>query len=662
MRRRSIGLGACTADSGRFTCGVLLCVLAGLSACVGGSAWGSGGQKTGVSLIIGSARGEPGTTVYVPVTLVTGGNPVAAITLSLAFDASKMAFGEVIPGEIVAAAGKEVEALSPGPGLVNVVVYGLSEGTLADGALFALAFDLLPDANDSVVLIQVRDAAAADPEGSGLEVEVVEGYVALGDADVVAVGPNPGAVLVGQTLQLQAQSSVPQDTSYTWGSDNPDVAAVSQSGLVTGVSIGSATITATGNSGTEGRTTVTVSCYPVGVPGNVRISAGVTAGTLLLQWSPVPGPNIEYQVYRSPTDDLEHAELIGGWQTETEFLDDAGRAPGRLAFGCVGPSPMAASDYYYWVRARSGVGCEGDLSRAVNGRFYKKVLPAAAAGGGRYTAQPDSDLAIRLRSTDVIDPMSVWGLIAWDGFETDAVEWLPVMPGTLDDGWVVYRPVEPWAVGDTVTMTVGALTELGEPVGPVSYEFVVCAGKSSPGELGSIQQPGYAEFDASGLDLTQEGIAVVRVSGHPVAGLPPLPGGMGRAYGVGPETAFDVPQRVWLPVPAGTAVEGLGLYYCHRSGERGAWFAAADVDGWVVPDSYLELELNGTTWLGFVVTHGGVVRLAYPGQGELTSLAAAEAQHSGTFGGRQTSDLLLVASVALLLSVVGRRPDSPLVQ
>src|SRR5207237_204186 len=88
--------------------------------------------------------------------------------------------------------------------------------------------------------------------------------VTLAPVGSVAVTPSPASVQVGQTLQLTA---TPKDANgnplsgrvITWASNNTAVATVSGSGLVSGVTAGSATITATseGKSGTSGVTVTT---------------------------------------------------------------------------------------------------------------------------------------------------------------------------------------------------------------------------------------------------------------------------------------------------------------------------------------------------------------------------------------------------------------------
>src|SRR5881628_1647026 len=83
----------------------------------------------------------------------------------------------------------------------------------------------------------------------------------------VTVSPSTASVQVGQTVQLTA---TPKDSSgnplsgrpVSWGSSNTAVATVSGSGVVTGVTAGAATITAT-SEGQSGTATITVSTVPV---------------------------------------------------------------------------------------------------------------------------------------------------------------------------------------------------------------------------------------------------------------------------------------------------------------------------------------------------------------------------------------------------------------
>jgi hypothetical protein len=91
------------------------------------------------------------------------------------------------------------------------------------------------------------------------------------------------------------------------------------------------------------------------------------------------------------------------------------------------------------------------------------------------------------------------------------------------------------------------------------------------------------------------------------AGAPALSGGVGVAYEIGPDAAFDEAQRVWLPVAAGLDATQLTVYYLLD----GVWYPAEQVAGLLVSTQYLQVNVGGVDYLGLVVRHGGVVQLGY---------------------------------------------------
>lgn len=67
----------------------------------------------------------------------------------------------------------------------------------------------------------------------------------LGAPGVVTIAPGSASLRVGDTLRLRVSvQNYPRDTTSYWSSLTPQVATVSQSGLVTGVSSGTAYIVA----------------------------------------------------------------------------------------------------------------------------------------------------------------------------------------------------------------------------------------------------------------------------------------------------------------------------------------------------------------------------------------------------------------------------------
>ena len=153
--------------------------------------------------------------------------------------------------------------------------------------------------NGRVVTWSSNNTAVARVNGSGLVTGVGAGTATItatsegqsGTSDVtvtlapvasVTVTPSPASVAVGLTVQLTA---TPKDANgnplsgrvITWSTDNPSVATVDGSGLVTGAAVGSATITAT-SEGKSGTSSITVTAVPVASVTVTPSPASVQAG------------------------------------------------------------------------------------------------------------------------------------------------------------------------------------------------------------------------------------------------------------------------------------------------------------------------------------------------------------------------------------------------
>jgi len=112
--------------------------------------------------------------------------------------------------------------------------------------------------------------------------------VVAGPVTTVTVAPSPGAVNVGALLQLTATgqdaNGNPSPTTFTWGTNNSSIAIVSSTGVVSGVGVGSTTITATSANNVVGTATVNVSAAAGAVtsvtittaPTTVRVGSTVT--------------------------------------------------------------------------------------------------------------------------------------------------------------------------------------------------------------------------------------------------------------------------------------------------------------------------------------------------------------------------------------------------
>jgi len=250
---------------------------------------------------------------------------------------------------------------------------------------------------------------------------------------------------------------------------------------------------------------------------------------------------------------------------------------------------------------------------------YEPVMPFTTVEDGLRSAHADSALAIRLRSEAEIDPESIWGGPVPDYAEDEVTaEWQPVAEGDLHDVWVIFRPTETWYLDEVISLTVGAETVSGEPLEPVTFQFRTESEDEYQTRVSDvvepIWQPQYDEdFVTDGLDLTAESNDTTVVTPADVeTAAEPLTEGLDVPYLIGPERVYETPQRVWLPLPEDVGSDEVRLYYYHPTGDDRGWYPAENVAGWLVPDSYLDLEVGGTTYLGILVRHAGIVQLGIP--------------------------------------------------
>ena len=126
---------------------------------------------------------------------------------------------------------------------------------------------------------KVKVVATGNPGGTSDTAVVTVTPAAVAS---VTLSPPSATVLVGQTVQLSATTkdsagNVLSGRTVTWTSGNSSIAAVSASGLVTGVGLGSATITAT-SEGQSSTASITVTNVPVASVTVTPASATVQVG------------------------------------------------------------------------------------------------------------------------------------------------------------------------------------------------------------------------------------------------------------------------------------------------------------------------------------------------------------------------------------------------
>ena len=395
-------------------------------------------------------------------------------------------------------------------------------------------------------------------------------------------------------------------------------------------------------------------------PSGVTASQGDADG-VLIRWEEAAGA-AGYLVYRGPSDDPAAAASISGWLPSLfSYLDTDAAGPVAVGGGCAGAALSQVQRYYYWVRAlrlQNDAFCASDLSTpaegyrgAAKGLLLKggavpAVLPGEPINDSVFRAQVDSALCVRLKASEIIDPASVWGSVTSQGFETIAVCWVPLGG---DDGWVVAEPETAWTPGELVTMTVGARTVNGAALESITYRFLV-APAAVP--TAAVPQPAYGALDTHALDQTkQAAVSVADEEAGDSYDFEPV----GPGYAISPPGVFGTPQRVWLPVPAGLDAAGLRVYYHQASGPDCGWHEAGQVNGWLVPETCLTFEWQGSTYLGLVVRHGGLVRLGMPAQGVSVGASFADVPVvSWVYGPGGDVLVLMLAATAFLVAAQRR--------
>jgi ELWxxDGT repeat protein len=254
-------------------------------------------------------------------------------------------------------------------------------------------------------------------------------------------------------------------------------------------------------------------------------------------------------------------------------------------------------------------------SKVREGTTYEPVLPYTMDEDGTHKARANSVLAVRLRSAAGIDAATLFAPVVADTPGV-SVGWQPVLDGDARDLWVVVRPQDTWLLDDLVDVTAGAQSGTGETVETQTRHFRVESAEDTaardaepPAPIAQPPQPG-VDFGAND-SMGSSASAHVAPTGEN-AEVPTVEHGVETPVAISPEQVYDPPQRVWLPIPAGVDASAVHLYYYHPNGDDRGWYAAENVEGWLVPDSYATVAANGTTYLGFFVRHAGIVQLGIP--------------------------------------------------
>ncbi len=205
----------------------------------------------------------------------------------------------------------------------------------------------------------------------------------------VTVTPSSATVEVGGTVQLSAQlrdaqGNVLTGRSVSWSSDNSNAASVSGTGVVTGESVGGATITAM-SEGVSGEAAVDVTAS---AGSGLALAPVVTGLSLPIHLTAPPGDNDRLFIVEKAGQILifEGGQLVG-----TPFLDISGLVSGGFEQGLLSMAfhPDYATNGFFYVNYT-------DLNNATQiVRYTVSGDPNVADAGSAFTIlaidQPDDE-------------------------------------------------------------------------------------------------------------------------------------------------------------------------------------------------------------------------------------------------------------------------------
>lgn len=205
------------------------------------------------SLTLGSASGQAGTTVNVPMTFSPGTDAVSALQFDLTVPVA-LSTVSVTAGPILTAAAKSIST-SLISGRWRFVIFGFNQNAIGSGNLLTIQLGIIPGTPAGDITLLLSNVAYSDPNGNGVGVgTVTNGLVTvLPQAPVLtSAGTATGQVGSPFTYQITATNS---PTSYA------------ASGLPAGLTINAATGLISGTPTTAAVSNITLSATNAGGTG-----------------------------------------------------------------------------------------------------------------------------------------------------------------------------------------------------------------------------------------------------------------------------------------------------------------------------------------------------------------------------------------------------------
>lgn len=146
-----------------------------------GSAIGAEAQSSpSATLSCGSGSGMAGDTgISIPVSLSSSaGTQVSGLNFDLNFDSSRLSVSSVSKGSAVPAT-KTLSFSFPAAGKVRVIIFGLDQTAIPNGTVASIVFNVNPSASEDIYKLTLVNAAASDPGGDGVSLNLSNGSITV---------------------------------------------------------------------------------------------------------------------------------------------------------------------------------------------------------------------------------------------------------------------------------------------------------------------------------------------------------------------------------------------------------------------------------------------------------------------------------------------------
>ena len=205
------------------------------------SAIGAEAETPHAALSVGSGSGRAGDTgISVPVTLASSdGAQVSGLNFELNFNTSSLSVSGATIGAAASSADKSLQATYPSAGKVRILIYGFNQTAIPNGTLANIVFNVNANASPGNSLLSLSDAAASDPGGASVLLNLSNGsFTVIADPTSTPVPPS-------------SDTPTPTNTQYPTNTFEPPISSTAtntHTPTATLAAAGDATQTATNTS------------------------------------------------------------------------------------------------------------------------------------------------------------------------------------------------------------------------------------------------------------------------------------------------------------------------------------------------------------------------------------------------------------------------------